>query len=118
MNNDDFFKDQDEIPELDYNENYEIGPLDWTLIQDQIDRMETSNDEWNSITNPDVTPLHGHPKDDQWTYGDEYEKAKRDKELEKVDYEELAEQFEKNSKKDWTNKEKSDILNKIIWSEE
>ena len=115
-------KDQDPVPELDARDAYEIGPLDWTLIQDQLEEIERNKPLLgglhSTIDNPDVNPLIGAPRDDRWSYYNEYEQVKKDIELEKIDYEKLSDKFKKNDKKDLTKEEKDAILNKIVWSED
>ena len=122
----DFFKDEDPVPQ----DAYEIGPLDWTIIQDSCEEMELefaaqqdvfdqqliAGGHHTTIKNPDVNPLVGSPTDDKWTYGGEYEKKKKLEESEKIDYEKDSENFVRSKKNPLTNKEKADILNKIIWS--
>ena len=112
-------KDQDPVPEitvddlikakkaLDEAEMFEIPATywDWGVPDSTIDK-------------PDEQTYLSMPKDDRWSYYNEYVQVKKDIELEKIDYGKLSDKFKKNDKKDLTKEEKDAILNKIVWSED
>ena len=82
--------------------------VDQAKSDDAINKLNAGAG-WSTIDDPDVKPFETH---------EEREKRKRDKRLEDVDYSGPAKRFEEIGKKGLTDKEKADIINNIIWSED